>query len=139
MRISDWSSDVCSSDLLPLSYGGAGLRPEGVGAWDKPYSPVMVYRWDAVRDALWNLAKVSGGTPFDGHMLRYANPLTGGWALQTMGAHMQMLPVGFRGQAHLHTGTVVYNVAGGRGLSNIGGTALDWSTHHAFRFPGWPV
>src|SRR3546814_648428 len=62
------------SNDLPLSYGGAGLRPEGVGAWDKPYSPVMVYRWDAVRDALWNLAKVSGGTPFDGHMMRYAKP-----------------------------------------------------------------
>ena len=51
----------------------------------------MVYRWDATRDALWNLAKVSDGSPFDGHMVRYSNPLTGGWALQTMGAHMQML------------------------------------------------
>src|SRR3546814_5892820 len=109
MLISDWSSDVCSSDLfyavyeqpaqtaafpsndLPLSYGGAGLRPEGVAAWDKPWSPMMVYRWDAVQGALWNLAQVSDGSPFDGHMMRYANPLTGGWALQTMGAHMQML------------------------------------------------
>src|SRR3546814_16803712 len=71
------------SNDLPLSYGGAGLRPEGVGAWDKPYSPVMVYRWDAVRDALWTLAKVSGGTPFDGPMIRYAQPVTGGWALKT--------------------------------------------------------
>src|SRR3546814_5888274 len=106
MRISDWSADVCSSDLvydrpaqtaafpaddLPLSYGGAALRPEGVPAWEKPYSPVMVYRWEATRDALWNLAKVSDGTPFDVHMVRYSNPLTGGCALPTMGAHMQLL------------------------------------------------
>src|SRR3546814_13518014 len=28
MRISDWSSDVCSSDLWPKPYGGAGLSPE---------------------------------------------------------------------------------------------------------------
>src|SRR3546814_18741310 len=81
----------------------------------------MVYRWEATRDALWNLAKVSDGTPFDGHMVRYSNPLTGGWALQTMGAHMQMLKPGFRGKAHRHTGNVVYNLAGGRGYSIIGG------------------
>ena len=124
-------------DDLPLSYGGAGLRPEGGAVWDKPYSPVMVYRWEATRDALWNLAKVSDGTPFDGHVMRYANPLTGGWALQTMGAHMQMLKPGFRGQAHRHTGNVVYNVAGGRGYSVIGGERFDWGTHDIFCVPAW--
>ncbi|KTE18824.1 NADPH dehydrogenase [Sphingopyxis sp. H050] len=123
-------------DDLPLSYGG-GLRPEGVPAWEKPYSPVMVYRWEATRDALWNLAKVSDGSPFDGHMLRYSNPLTGGWALQTMGAHMQMLEAGFRGKAHRHTGNVVYNVAGGRGYSIIGGERFDWQTHDIFCVPAW--
>lgn len=124
-------------DDLPLSYGGAGLRPEGVPAWEKPYSPVLVYRWEATRDALWNLAKVSEGTPFHGHMVRYSNPLTGGWALQTMGAHMQMLKGGFRGKAHRHTGNVVYNVAGGRGYSIIGGERFDWATHDIFCVPAW--
>lgn len=125
------------ADDLPLSYGGAGLRPEGVPVWEKPYSPVMVYRWEPTRDALWNLAKVSEGTPFDGHMVRYSNPLTGGWALQTMGAHMQMLKPGFRGKAHRHTGNVVYNVASGRGYSIIGGKRFDWSTHDIFCIPAW--
>lgn len=125
------------TDDLPLNYGGGSLRPEGIGAWEKPYSPVMVYRWDATRDALWNLAKVSDGSPFDGHMLRYSNPLTGGWALQTMGAHMQMLKPGFRGLAHRHTGNVVYNVAGGRGYSIIGGARFDWETHDIFCVPAW--
>mgnify|MGYP001806587455 FL=1 len=125
------------TDDLPLSYGGGSLRPEGIGAWDKPYSPVMVYRWEATRDALWNLGKVSVGTPFDGHMVRYSNPLTGGWALQTMGAHMQMLKPGFRGKAHRHTGNVVYNVAGGRGYSIIGGERFDWGTHDIFCVPAW--
>src|SRR3546814_12558359 len=27
MRISDWSSDVCSSDLLPLFFGGYPITP----------------------------------------------------------------------------------------------------------------
>src|SRR3546814_12261905 len=89
---------------------------------------MMVYRWDAVQGALWNLAQVSDGSPFDGHMMRYANPLTGGWALQTMGAHMQMLKPGFHGQAHRHPGNVVSNVAGGSGYSIIGGARFVWQT-----------
>src|SRR3546814_17309321 len=31
MRISDWSSDVCSSDLKPIIYGGIAARIAGVG------------------------------------------------------------------------------------------------------------
>ena len=122
---------------LPLAYGGASVRPEGVGGWDKPYSPVMVYRWEATRDALLNLARVSEGSPFDGHMVRYSNPLTGGWALQTMGAHMQMLKPGLNTRAHRHTGNVVYNVASGRGYSVIGGVRFDWATHDIFCVPAW--
>src|SRR3546814_2369498 len=32
MRISDWSSDVCSSDLRPLSKGDGGDGGSGIGA-----------------------------------------------------------------------------------------------------------
>lgn len=121
---------------LPQSYGGALLPEPGV-AWDKPYSPVMVYRWEQTRDALWSFAKVSDPCPFDGYIMRYANPMTGGWALQTMGANMQMLPPGFRSRAHRHTGNVVYNVAQGCGYSIIGGRRIDWSEHDIFCVPAW--
>lgn len=121
---------------LPLSYGG-GMRPEGVAAWDRPYSPAMVYRWEQTRDAIWNFAKVSDGSPYDGHIMRYSNPQTGGWAMQTMGAHMQMLKPGFRTKAHRHTGNVVYNVAQGHGYSIIGGQRFDWDEHDIFCVPAW--
>lgn len=124
------------SNDLPLSYGGI-MAPDGVEAWAKPYSPVMVYRFAQVRDALWNFAKASDGSPFDGHIMRYANPRTGGWALQTMGAHMQMLKPGLHTRAHRHTGNVVYNVAQGHGYSIIGGRRFDWSEHDIFCVPAW--
>src|SRR3546814_18342269 len=54
-----------------------------------------------------------------------------------MGAHMQMLKPGFRGKAHRHTGNVVYNVAGGRGYSTIGGERFDWQAHDIFCVPAW--
>jgi gentisate 1,2-dioxygenase len=121
---------------LPLSWG-SGLRPEGIGGWDKPWSPVMVYRWAEVEEALYRLASVSEGSPFDGHMLRYSNPLTGGWALRTMGANMQMLKPGLHTRAHRHTGNVVYNVARGRGHSIVGGQRIDWQQHDIFCVPAW--
>lgn len=121
---------------LPLTYGG-GMVPEGIAAWSRPYSPQMVYRWEQTRDAIRNFAKVSDGSPFDGHIMRYANPLTGGWAMQTMGAQMQRLAPGFHYRAHRHTGNVVYNVAQGRGCSIIGGQRFDWQEHDIFCVPSW--
>src|SRR3546814_5506642 len=55
MRISDWSSDVCSSDLLPLSasasraetHGGYAVEPVHVS--DTPASPVTARE---IRDML---------------------------------------------------------------------------------------
>lgn len=124
------------SNDLPHSYGG-GVQPDGIDPWAKPYSPTMVYRWEQVRDALWNFAKASEGSPFDGHIMRYTNPRTGGWALQTMGAHMQMLRPDLHTRAHRHTGNVVYNVAQGHGYSVIGGQRFDWSEHDIFCVPAW--
>jgi gentisate 1,2-dioxygenase len=124
------------SNDLPNSYGG-GMQPDGVEAWRRPFSPTMVYRWAQVRDAIWSFAKASDGSPFDGHIMRYTNPQTGGWALQTMGAHMQMLKPGLHTRAHRHTGNVVYNVAQGHGYSVIGGRRFDWSEHDIFCVPAW--
>ncbi|MDA5193276.1 cupin domain-containing protein [Govanella unica] len=124
-------------DDSPLSYGAGGMLPAYGPAWDKPYSPLQVYRWATTRDALYNLAKVSDGCPFDGHIMRYSNPVTGGWALKTLGAHMQMLKPGLHTRAHRHTGNVVYNVAEGEGYSIIGGQRIDWKKHDIFCVPAW--
>lgn len=121
---------------LPRSYGD-GMIPDGVPGWDRPYSPTMVYRWHRTEAALRGFAGVALPNPFDGHIMRYANPLTGGWAMQTMGAQMQMLAPGFRGLAHRHTGNVVYNVVEGRGYSVIGGRRFDWQEHDIFCVPAW--
>lgn len=122
---------------LPMSYGGNAILPERLGEWSRPFSPVMVYRWAATSKALEDLAAVAPECPFDGHMMRYANPLTGGWAMPTMGANMQRLPGGFAGKPHRHTGNVVYNVARGRGHSIIGGKRFDWEEHDIFCVPSW--
>lgn len=133
----DCQKPLYPTDDSPLTYGGAGMLPSGIEPWREPYSPLMVYRWSTTREALHNLARVDNPSPWDGFIMRYANPLTGGWALQTMGAQMQMLKPGQRTQAHRHTGNVMYNVAQGEGYSIIGGKRFDWKTHDIFCVPSW--
>ncbi len=124
------------TDDLPKQYG-LGLVPEGGESWNKPYSPLMVYRWTNTQEALKKLAEVTCPCPNDGFIMRYSNPLTGGWAMKTMGANMQMLPACFAGEEHRHTGNVVYNVAQGQGYSMIGGQRFDWEEHDIFCVPSW--
>ncbi|MEM8685699.1 MAG: cupin domain-containing protein [Pseudomonadota bacterium] len=120
----------------PGTYGAPGLLP-AKETWDKPYSPLMKYSWEETYEGLQAYGKVSDGSPYDGLIMRYSNPHTGGHVMQTMGAHMQMLRGGEATKAHRHTGNVIYHVAKGSGHSVIGGVRYDWSEKDIFCVPAW--
>lgn len=121
---------------LPLSFGGAGLVPADI-AWNKPYSPLFKYSWKQVYPALLETAKVNEGSPFDGILMHYTNPVTGGHVMQTMGASIQLLRAGEHTKAHKHTGSFVYQCAKGHGYSIIGGKRFDWKERDIFCVPSW--
>ena len=121
----------------PNIFGTTGMLPADSMSWSKPYSPLMVYRWEDTKNGLYNLSKASEGSLYDDYILRYSNPTTGGWAMKTMGAHMQMLKPKRHTKAHRHTGNVMYNCAGGEGYSVIGGKRFDWVEHDIFCVPSW--
>jgi gentisate 1,2-dioxygenase len=123
-------------DDSPATWGNVGLRPE-TDRWDKPYSPLLKFRWDQTYEALLAYAKVTDGSPYDGVILRYMNPVTGGDPMLTMGANMQLLREGERTKAHRHTGNVIYQVAKGSGHSVIGGKRFDWTERDIFCVPPW--
>lgn len=103
--------------------------------WSKPYSPQFIYRWDeslqAVKQATW--------TPHDGRVYEYRNPLTGGPIMPTMGARLQLLSSGEETKAHRHTGSVIYQVAKGRGWSEIAGRRFEWEEKDIFALPSWAL
>lgn len=105
--------------------------------WDKPYSPLFKYEWGPTYEALRRLARAAEGSPHDGVLMHYVNPLTGGPVMPTIGASMQMLRPGERTQAHRHTGSFLYQVAKGRGWSVIGGRRFDWKERDIFCVPSW--
>lgn len=123
-------------NFSPLTYGHAGIIPAD-SVWDKEYSPLFKYSWKHVYPALLEAAKVSEGSPYDGILMHYTNPLTGGHVMQTMGASMQLLRPGQHTKAHRHTGSFVYQCAKGRGYTVIDGRRFDWSERDIFCIPSW--
>jgi gentisate 1,2-dioxygenase len=123
-------------DYSPLSWNGAGLIPAD-REWNKPYSPLFRYSWEPTYEALLKAAKVSGGSEFDGLLMHYSNPKTGGHVMQTMGASIQMLRPGEHTRAHRHTGSFVYQCAKGKGYSIISGKRYDWQERDIFCLPSW--
>lgn len=117
-------------------WGAPGLRPQNVG-WTAPYSPLFKYQWDATYEGLLAYQKVSDGNVYDGYLMHYTNPATGGHVMSTMGASMQLLPAGFKGKAHRHTGSFLYQVAKGSGYSIVNGKRLNWEKNDVFCVPSW--
>jgi gentisate 1,2-dioxygenase len=117
-------------------WGAASLRPHQMG-WTKPYSPLFKYQWEPTYEALCRYAQARDDDPFDGAMMHYTNPVTGGHVMATMGASMQLLRRGFTGKAHRHTGSFLYQVAKGKGYSVINGQRFDWQERDIFCVPSW--
>jgi len=92
--------------------------------WNKPYSPVFLYKWDA------SLSELRKEGAFE-----YRNPLTGGSVMPTMGARLERIQGNTRPVRH--TGSVIYQVAAGHGWSEIGGKRFDWEEKDIFCIPSW--
>ena len=117
-------------------YGAGGLRP----TWETPtssHSPLMHYSWEQTWMSLQRLAPSADGSPYDGVVLEYTNPLTGGPALPTMACHVQLLRPGESTKAHRHTASAIYHVVEGRGHSIVDGQQLNWENKDVFCVPGW--
>jgi len=95
------------------------------------------YEWAPTYAALSKYAGCTEGSPFDGVMMEYVNPVTNGPVMRTLGASMQMLRPGEHTKSHRHTGSYLYHVAKGRGHSIINGKRFDWSERDIFCVPSW--
>ena len=120
----------------PSTFSGTGLLKADV-VWSKPYSPLFKYSWKNVYPALLEAAKVNEASDFDGIIMQYSNPLTGGHVMQTMGASIQLLRASEHTKAHKHTGSFVYQCAKGNGYTVIDGKRFDWSERDIFCVPSW--
>jgi gentisate 1,2-dioxygenase len=75
--------------------------------------------------------------PYDGRLLRYINPATGGYTYPTMSCEVQLFKGKESTRTHRHTSTVIYHVARGQGRTQVGEGYLEWSKGDSFVVPLW--
>jgi len=141
MFLDEFSAETQSVDK-PASYSerlfGRALFPAGAAAAPtRQFSPVWSYPWSEARDALECLRQSAAPDPFDGHLLRYANPATGGEVLPSMGCRLQLITKGAHMARHRHTMSSVYHVAEGSGFSILNGERFEWCKGDTFAVPIW--
>jgi gentisate 1,2-dioxygenase len=94
------------------------------------------YAWQDTYKAL----KVMGTNdqdPYDGTLLRYINPATGGYTYPTMSCEIQLLKPNQITEMHRHTSTAIYHVFAGRGRTAVGESHLEWKKGDSFVIPLW--
>jgi gentisate 1,2-dioxygenase len=69
--------------------------------------------------------------------MQFINPLTGGFAMPTIGAFLQLLPAGFRSEPHRSTDATVYSVAEGSGRAKIAQQVFEFEARDTFVVPSW--
>jgi gentisate 1,2-dioxygenase len=118
-------------------YGLGQLNPTWVKESSKT-SPLLLYSWEQTNATLEALRN-HDGSPFDGIALEYRHPQTGGSVMPTMACRAQMLRPGEHTKAHRHTGSAVYYIAKGQGMTIIDGKQFNWRQGDIIAIPPWAL
>jgi gentisate 1,2-dioxygenase len=119
-----------------LARYGAGLLPIDYRA-PSMNSPVFNYPYARTRDALFAMATAGAPDPHLGHLVRYINPVDGGWAMPTIATMIRLLPEGFSTKSYRSTDSVVFACVEGSGHVMIGDKKLVFAPHDIVVVPGW--
>jgi len=115
---------------------GSGVLPDGAVA-DMKQTPIINYPYERTRPILERLKRAGDIDERHGARVRYANPATGGWALPTMGAHLALLPKGFKGENYRSTDGTIFVCVEGKGTTKLDEKTLEWSPNDVFVVPSW--
>jgi gentisate 1,2-dioxygenase len=114
----------------------SGVYPDGSDTSLKR-SPIINYPYTRMRPILERLQKSGEVDARHGARIRYANPFNGGWVTPTMGAHLSLLPKGFKGKPYRSTDGTIFTCAEGRGRTTADGVVLEWTKGDVFVVPSW--
>jgi gentisate 1,2-dioxygenase len=127
---------VTRPDGDSLARFGSGLAPVGYRSGSLN-SPVFNYPYARTREALHAIARGADPDAHLGHLMRYVNPVDGGWAMPTMATMIRLLPKGFATRAYRSSDSAVFVVVEGRGRVEAGGQRFDLAPRDVFVVPNW--
>ena len=116
------------------------MRPDTSDIEDLALLP-YTYKWAEAEATLQEMAEAGESSEYDGVILEYTNPVTGGPTMPTIGCWVQMLRPGEATRAHRHTGSTIYHTVSGAGVTTVGrgseAKELAWGEHDCFFVPSW--
>ena len=128
---------VTRADGAAAARYGHGLVPLGATPPFGRTSPIFNYPYERSRESLESLSKGADPDACHGWKMQFVNPLTGGHAMPTIAAFIQLLPCGFRSQPCRSTDGTIYSVVEGAGTVTIGGEKLAFEPRDTFVVPSW--
>ena len=132
---------AATSTCTEVARMGHGLLPVQRTDHARP-SAVVRFPYATARPALDALRAAGSIDPSHGFRLHYADPVSGGHAMPTLAAYLQLLPAGFQGMRYRSTESFIHYVVEGGGTTMIGAQdgserAIEWSRGDLFVIPGW--
>jgi gentisate 1,2-dioxygenase len=128
---------VTTREGTALARYGSNLAPLGPVAPFGKTSPVFSYPYARSREALAALARNGDADACHGWKLQFINPQSGGPAMPTIGAFIQLLPKDFRSVPYRSTDATVFSVAEGTGSVAIGDRSFAFEPRDSFVVPSW--
>ena len=120
-----------------LARYGSNLAPlDPVAPFGKT-SPIFSYPYARSRETLDALSRNGDPDACHGWKMQFINPLSGGPAMPTIGAFIQLLPKGMRTSPYRSTDSTVYSVAEGKGKVKIANEEFTFEPRDTFVAPSW--
>lgn len=114
------------SGLMPIDYKPGSLN-----------SPVFNYPYSRTREALHALTRGTAPDAHHGYLMRYVNPIDGGWAMPTMATMIRLLSEGFKTSPYRSTDSMVHIVVEGTGSITVDAQQFSLEPHDVVVVPGW--
>src|SRR6185295_13274373 len=137
--------EVFPEEVQPVSRGegdsvarfGTNMKPVGAKPPFGKTSPIFNYPYAPSRDALATMARSQDPDACLGWKMEYINPTTGGHAMPTIAAFLQMLPKGWHSKPYRCTDGTIYSVVEGTGKVSIGGEKYEFEPRDTFVATSW--
>ena len=127
--------ETAKRDGDSLNFYASGVLPDGTAPMKR--TPVINYTYARTRPIVERMLRAGEIDKRHGARMRYANPITGGPVLPTMGANLAMLPKDFRGEPYRSTDGTIFACAEGKGSTDVGGKVFEWGKNDVFVVPPW--
>jgi gentisate 1,2-dioxygenase len=125
---------------IPMLRHFNGTFREDEHEWKKPASPfagLIHFPYARAKEALEALARKGAPDAHLGHLMRYEDPVDGGWAMPTIAAMIRLVPKGFATRAYRSSDSMVFASVEGRGRIEVAGKVFALAPHDIAVVPGW--